>query len=267
MTNPCPGPSALPANSSVPSLPALMSSRLPALPENLPGHAARLHLGNLVTISSPRGWGLPSSPAQGAWQVGGNGEGQGHVPSSSSALCLVYLWSREPKIGNSFSLEVVTGYTGHTGPFCWEGCSDSAYQQREPGAAQSPGLGVPRGSGDRDGDTSPSLGDGGIYPLSARRAAPPAQSRPKSPLSLPSKEFPPILTSPPFTLTPFSDAAPRAGTGKGTAGADFSSCPDALLGSLAPGPPGERAEPPTSEVFSAHPPELGSPFPAAGRPR
>lgn len=57
MTNPCPSPSALPANSSAPSLPALMSSRLSSLPENLPGHAARLHLGDLVTISSL--WGFP----------------------------------------------------------------------------------------------------------------------------------------------------------------------------------------------------------------
>lgn len=65
VTNPSPGPSAQPANSSVPFLPALMSSRLSALPENLPGHAARLHLGDLVTISLP--WGFPTA------QHGGNG--------------------------------------------------------------------------------------------------------------------------------------------------------------------------------------------------
>lgn len=61
MTNACPGPSALPANSSVPSLPASLSSRLSALPENIPGHAARLHFGDLVTISSPRGSLFPSA--------------------------------------------------------------------------------------------------------------------------------------------------------------------------------------------------------------
>lgn len=69
VTNPCPGPSAQPANSSVPFLPALMSSRLSALPENLPGHAARLHLGDLVTISSPRGF----PPAQ---RAGGGKRGK-----------------------------------------------------------------------------------------------------------------------------------------------------------------------------------------------
>jgi len=95
VTNPCPGPSALTANSSLPSLPALMSSRLSALPENLPGHAARLHLGDLVTIiSSPWGWGLPSCPERGAWQAGEDGEGQGQVSSGPGALRLVCLWSR-----------------------------------------------------------------------------------------------------------------------------------------------------------------------------
>lgn len=59
MTNLCPGPSALLANSSTPSLPALMSSRLSALPKNLPGHATRLHLGDLVSISL--WWDFPSS--------------------------------------------------------------------------------------------------------------------------------------------------------------------------------------------------------------
>lgn len=71
VTNPCPGPSALPANSSAPSLPALMSSRLSALPENLPGHAARLHLRDLVTISSPWGWGGSLLPSTGGLASGG----------------------------------------------------------------------------------------------------------------------------------------------------------------------------------------------------
>lgn len=67
MTNPCHGPSALPANSSVPSLSALMSSRLSAISENLPGHAARLHLGDLVTISSPWGFPPPQHGGLGKW--------------------------------------------------------------------------------------------------------------------------------------------------------------------------------------------------------
>lgn len=113
------------------------------------------------------------------------------------------------------------------------------------------GLGVPGGSVGRDGDTSPSLGDRGISPLPAQRAASPAQNCPKSPLPLPSKEFPSVLMSPRFTLTSFSSAAPRAGTGKGKAGTIFYSCPDAGLGPLAPAPL-EGPEPLALSVFPVH---------------
>lgn len=84
VTNPSPGPSAQPANSSVPFLPALMSSRLSALPENLSGHAARLHLGDLVTISSP--WGFP--PAQHGGH-GKRGRMEGSKDKSPVLLCSV----------------------------------------------------------------------------------------------------------------------------------------------------------------------------------
>lgn len=144
VTNPSPGPSAQPPNSTVPFLPALMSSRLSALPENLPGHAARLHLGDLVTISSPRGF----PPARrGGMASRGGWTGPRTSPLWSCALCLVCLGSREKrKTGFLFFGGGNWLYWAVLDPSA-EGCSDSVYQQREPGLRGAWGWVSPEGVG------------------------------------------------------------------------------------------------------------------------